>query len=131
MCGRMSYLDLATGVRIYQMLKEIGIMAILERQPGDAIRFMSPGLIDLNVDLLTPTRIALAHYGVLNGDRMADPDMEIEITGQEAHAQTWQNDYVAVFRRVEGESDPMQCDLDEFLVHWLSTIKASGYIYEM
>lgn len=127
MCGRMSYRDLATGVRIYQMLDEIGILAILTKSPGDAIRLTAPGLMDLTVDLLTPTRIAIAHYGLQNGDSMADPDMEIEVAGREAHACTWQNDYVAVFRRVDGESDPMQRELDEFLVNWLTTIKASGY----
>lgn len=79
------------------------------------------------MDLLTPTRIALAHYDLQNGDGMADPDMEIEITGQEAHAQTWQNDYVVVIRQIAGDSDPMQRELDKYLVNWLTIIKACDY----
>lgn len=131
MCGRMSYRDLDTGVRIYKKLEDLGILTILERDPGDGMRMTAPGMMDLTIDLLTPTRIALAHYGRMNDDSMADPDMEIEISGHEAHAQTWQNDYVAVFRRIDTESDPLQRVLDEFLLLWLDNIKASGYKHEM
>lgn len=123
------------GSRIFEELKSLGLLEIMKGEPGAYMRMSSPGMMDLHVDYLYPGRIAMAHNGVQNGDKMADPDMEIEINcaTKEAHAKTWQNDYVGIYHEVSNDDpkDPLQAELDEFLLGWLSNIKNQGYEHVM
>jgi hypothetical protein len=75
---------------------------------------------------------ALAHNGVLNGDLMADPDMEIvwnENPGGEPYivAMHYQNDYMGVFKSVERENTT-QAALDDFLGTWLKNLLEQGHV---
>lgn len=58
------------------------------------MKFVSSGLMPLNVDKLTYDAIALAHKGKQNGDVMADHDMEVRIylDLKMAEALTFRND---------------------------------------
>lgn len=43
------------------------------------IKYTTPGFMDLNVEIIDDDRFAMAHNYELNGDLMADPDMEFTV----------------------------------------------------
>lgn len=51
----------------------------------------------LSIQRLDKNRVSLTHYGELNGDLMADPDMEFEIGEDYIKPLTYQNDYMGFF----------------------------------
>jgi hypothetical protein len=57
---------------IFLKLKQIGILDKEGRMQPSYMKFKSSGLMDLNVDKLSASMIALAHNGIQNGDVMAD-----------------------------------------------------------
>lgn len=52
MCGNESLRGDPIGSEIYSLLHVTGILTILEKRPGDAIRLTAPGIMDLCVDYL-------------------------------------------------------------------------------
>lgn len=113
---------------IYARLQKLGILDENGIMQADYMKFESPGLMDLNVDKLTDNTIALAHNGVLNGDVMADPDMEVKIYPEKksAEALTFQNDYLGVYQEVYTETGSyypvLRKDLNLFLNEWLKNM---------
>lgn len=97
------------------------------------------GMMPLSVECLHYSsegkgRLAMAHYYVVNGDLMADPDMELifDNTEKTVSAVTFQQDNVGVYRAVQLCDTPEQAvqlerDLSEFLSVWLGNIASSGY----
>lgn len=78
--------------------------------------------------------IALAHNGLLNGDVMADPDVEVRINKgkEECEALSFQNDYLGIYQQVYPDgggkcNTKLKKDLNVFLDDWLSNIIDSGY----
>jgi uncharacterized protein YqiB (DUF1249 family) len=110
---------------IYARLQKMGIIDEKGIMQAEYMNFQSPGLMDLNVDRLTNNTIALAHNGLLNGDVMSDPDMEIRIypESKSAEALTFQNSYLGIFQEVypaPGKFYPrLKKELNEFLNDWL------------
>ena len=43
------------------------------------MKFTSPGFMDLNIEIIDENRLAIAHNFELNGDLMADPDVEFTV----------------------------------------------------
>jgi len=92
------------------------------------MKFVSSGLMPLNVDKLTYDTIALAHNGKQNGDVMADPDMEVRIYPdlKMAEALTFRNDYMGIYQEVYPEPGKyypkLKKELNEFLNNWLKTM---------
>ncbi|HOW13512.1 hypothetical protein [Methanosarcina sp.] len=109
---------------IYVQLQTIGILDDSGSMKHSYMRFASEGLMDLHVDKLFGSRISVAHNGVLNGDIMADPDMEVLINPerQEAEAQTFQNDYLGIYQEPEDKRE-----LNVFLHDWLCNIINAEY----
>lgn len=102
------------------------------------------GYMDLHIDRLAfnrdrkIARFAIAHNGVLNGDKMADPDMEFTLDwsgdAPQLAAITYQNDYLGVFQSVEQASDlrkaSLQRELDGFIGTWLRNLLEQGHIWQ-
>jgi len=93
-------------------------------------------IMDLNFDLLsrsdTKIVIALSHFYKVNGDLVADPDMEIAVYPQRemAEALSYQDTYI--YRTVYSP-DRMQVDvrakrdLNSFLANWLANLIDQGH----
>jgi uncharacterized protein YqiB (DUF1249 family) len=113
---------------IYARLQQMGIIDERGIMQAEYMKFQSPGLMDLNVDRLTNNTIALAHNGLLNGDVMSDPDMEVRIyhENKSAEALTFQNDYLGIFQEVYPEPGKyypkLKKELNDFLNDWLKNM---------
>jgi uncharacterized protein YqiB (DUF1249 family) len=119
--------------KIFAQLLALGIVdenGVVQHQ---YMKFVSPGLMDLNVDRLDNTIIAIAHNTVQNGDVMADPDMQVVIFPQIrcAEALSFQNDFLGIYQQVyDGENvdSKLRKELNIFLNDWLNTvIELQGY----
>ena len=110
--------------QIYALLEETGILSSIKDK--DYAKFTAGyGLMDLSVDKLTENIIALSHYYIVNGDLVLDPDIQIEIDfkNKTAKALSFQNAYIYQ----EAYNDKIQKELNDFLIQWLSNIKAFNY----
>jgi uncharacterized protein YqiB (DUF1249 family) len=113
---------------IYARLQQMGIINESGKMQADYMKFVSPGLMDLNVDRLSKETIALAHNGIQNGDVMSDPDVEVRIYPEQkmAEALTFQNDYLGIYQEVYPEPGKyyprLKKDLNEFLNEWLKNM---------
>ena len=123
---------------IYKQLKELFNGDIPEEYQKRRVG----GIMDLNVDILyTDTDeilIALAHNYIVNGDVVADPDMQIRIFPpiKMAEAMTYQDlwGYREVYpqQMKDGELKQMvnpqaKVDLNKFLNQWLKNLKEQGF----
>jgi hypothetical protein len=119
---------------IFLKLKQIGILNEKGRMQPNYMKFKSEGLMDLNVDKLSASIIALAHNGIQNGDVMADPDVEVRINDEkeECEALSFQNDYMGIYQQVYpdggGCNTKLKKDLAIFVDDWLSNIIDSEYV---
>jgi hypothetical protein len=120
---------------IYIKLQKIGILNNEGRMKPRFMKFKAHGLMDLNVDKLSASMIAVAHNGVLNGDVMADPDVEIRVhrEKEEVEALSFQNDYLGIYQQVypDGSNKPnikLQNEINIFLDEWLSNIIDCMYV---
>lgn len=90
-------------------------------------------MMDFNVDWLGAQDISVAHNSILNGDVMADPDMQVRVFPdiKAAIAYTYQNDYVPVFYTAiveDGKIDMKKAaDHTAFLDSWLKEVIGWGY----
>lgn len=119
---------------IYARLQQMGIIDESGKMQADYMKFVSSGLMPLNVDKLTSDTIALAHNGKQNGDVMADPDMEVRVYPdlKMAEALTFRNDYMGIYQEVYPEPGKyypkLKKELNEFLNNWLKNmIDLQGY----
>lgn len=76
-------------------------------------------LMPLTVELLPDNQITLCHYGELNGDLMADPEVIFKYTDTDAKAVYFRNDYMG-YEKWE--------DCTNFAEVWLQNIKDQGYV---
>lgn len=104
-------------------------------------KFVSGGYMPFSVEYLgyehhgAPV-FALAHYGELNGDLMADPDMTVAVDEKAGTVEplTYQNDYVGIYQAVYVTRDghelwrpALRTHLDNFLWDWLKTLNNQGF----
>ncbi len=122
--------------RLYTQLTDL-IPGLTDMQPGDYRRSVTPGFMDLHLDILERTpealRIALAHNREQNGDMVPDPDMEIRVYlipgWEKAEALTYQDQHT--YNRVY--PDPghvhtgLKRSLNAFLKQWLKNLKDQGH----
>lgn len=113
---------------IFARLQQMGIIDESGEMQSDYMKFVSSGLMPLNVDKLASNTIALAHNGKQNGDVMADPDMEVRIYPElkMAEALTFRNDYMGIYQEVYPEPGKyypkLKKELNDFLNNWLKTM---------
>ena len=71
------------------------------------MQLSSAGMMDLNVEKVMDDIYAISHYGTLNGDAMADPDVEIKVDliHRTITPVAYQNDYVGMYRILTDENE--------------------------
>ncbi len=97
-------------------------------------KLKADGFMDLSIEWVDTDKIGMAHYGLQNGDSMADPDMTL-IVDDEAKIvmpATYQNDYMGVYQKVysdDGKWRPeLSRELTSFLSTWLRNIEFQGHV---
>lgn len=97
---------------------------------GDALymKFIASGMMDLNIEIIGENRIAMAHNYEMNGDLMADPDIELifDNESQILVPQTYQQDNLQYYTTIE-QNPSLKDELSNFMKEWLSNINASHY----
>lgn len=121
-------------------------MQIAERAGGyeqlrtEQLTLKNPPYMDLVIDVLYPTErtlLRIGHYGVQNGDLMADPEMIIEIlTGGGFNPLSYRNDYIGYYQEVDESNDDranqkLKRELNQFLLSWDRNIAAQGFLDAM
>ena len=132
-----------------KVLSDLGVD--LQAKEHTGYKFKAGSMMDLNVDVWQAGKrqfIAISHYGEQNGDAMADPDIECEIseklnlrTGQiekTLYPVHYQNDYLGIFQKIREYngaqikySPSRTKDVRVFLTQWAKNIKAQGYKKEV
>ncbi|MBL8020741.1 MAG: hypothetical protein JNM27_13805 [Leptospirales bacterium] len=122
------------------------IIQIVERACGydhlrtEQLTLKNPPFMDLVLDVLySPERtlLRIGHYGVQNGDLMADPEMIIEILTDEGfNPLSNRNDYIGYYREVDESNDDranqkLKRELNQFLLSWDRNIAAQGFLDAM
>lgn len=97
---------------------------------GDAcyIKYGIPHFMDLNVEIINDNRYAMSHNYELNGDLMADPDVEFTVDKDNRllYPESYQQDNLQFYQRVD--KDPVVAhQLNEFMDEWLNNIQENQY----
>ena len=97
---------------------------------GDAcyIKYGTPYFMDLNVEIIDDNRYAMSHNYELNGDLMADPDVEFTVDKDNRllYPESYQQDNLQFYQRVD--KDPVSAhQLNEFMDEWLNNIQENQY----
>ena len=97
---------------------------------GDAcyIKYGTPHFMDLNIEIIDDNRYAMSHNYELNGDLMADPDVEFTVDKDNRllYPESYQQDNLQFYQRVD--KDPVVAhQLNEFMDEWLNNIQENQY----
>lgn len=97
---------------------------------GDAcyIKYGTPHFMDLNIEIIDDNRYAMSHNYELNGDLMADPDVEFTVDKDNRllYPESYQQDNLQFYQRVD--KDPVAAhQLNEFMDEWLNNIQKNQY----
>ncbi|MCM1284745.1 MAG: DEAD/DEAH box helicase family protein [Acetobacter sp.] len=116
--------------RNYNLLNEICPEIFSKEQ--DYVKFESGSLMPLTIEWISDDRIAVVHYYKVNGDMVADPDMEfiVDVENRTLTAATYQQDNLALYQNVYAYETPnynLQKDLNQFANQWFKNIKSQNY----
>ena len=118
----------------YKRLKKL--IPDLDTLPANCYRkSKSNGFMDLSFEILSSSKdqfiCAMAHYFEMNGDLVADPDMEIKVipSMQMIEALTYQDQFgFQVVYPEAGKVNPRaKKDLNQFLGQWLKNLISQGH----
>lgn len=92
------------------------------------LKYKADGFMDLNIERIDDDRVAISHNYVLNGDLMADPDMEIRFDNESKTIQalTYQQDNLGLYHSIETHPY-LKDDLNQFLNTWFQNIQKTQY----
>lgn len=98
---------------------------------GDDVYYMkykAAHAMDFNVEKIGDNRIAMSHYYELNGDLMADPDVEIFVDKENKLLipQTYQMDSLGIYQ-TKDSNPQLGTDLNVYLNTWIDAIKCNYY----
>ena len=91
------------------------------------MKYSTPHFMDLNIEMFDENRYVMAHNYVLNGDLMADPDVEFIVDKDKELLlpQTYQQDNLQFY---EIADTPLkQNELNQFMNQWLKSIPEQKY----
>jgi len=121
----------------YKLLEKIAPLIITNE--SDYMRFTAgEHMMPLTIEHLGQRHIAMSHHYELNGDMMADPDMEfiIDINKKTLSAWSFQQDNLMLYQEIILNDDnevintELEDQLDDFANQWLNNIINNGYILE-
>lgn len=104
--------------------------------------FKADGMMDLSVETWFQADglyMSVAHYGELNGDLMADPEMEFLVGGGEIGPISFRNDYLGLMQYARFRDDNgkemikpgLILELRAFARKWAENIRLSGCAKEL
>lgn len=119
----------------FNLLKQIAPLFITGE--SDYMHFVAgEHMMPLSIEVADENRIAVSHYYELNGDMMADPDMEfvLDADKETLSARTFQQDNFNYYRSVDTNGDEvldveLEKELNEFTNQWFHNI-INGYQLE-
>ncbi len=84
--------------------------------------------MDFSIDRVMDDHVAIAHYGEMNGDAMADPDIccLVDRENRLLIPETFQNDYMNIYQTT-AEDPSLTDDLSTYMVTWLGNIKENRF----
>lgn len=120
------FIDDSIERRNYEQFEAIAVPLL----SGDAyyIKYGTPHFMDLNVEIINDNRYAMSHNYELNGDLMADPDVEFTVDKDNRllYPESYQQDNLQFYQRVD--KDPVVAhQLNEFMDEWLNNIQENQY----
>ena len=120
------FIDDSIERRNYEQFEAIAVPLL----SGDAyyIKYGTPHFMDLNVEIIDDNRYAMSHNYELNGDLMADPDVEFTVDKDNRllYPESYQQDNLQFYQRVD--KDPVAAhQLNEFMDEWLNNIQENQY----
>ena len=120
------FMDHSIERRNYEMFEKIA--SPLLTNSAYYMKYGTPNYMDLNIEIIGDDRLAMAHNYVLNGDVMADPDVEFTVDKKNRmlYPQTYQQDSLQYFERVDGDSARAR-ELNHFMHEWLTNVVDQKY----
>ena len=120
------FMDHSIERRNYELFEKIA--SPLLTNSAYYMKYGTPNYMDLNIEIIGDDRLAMAHNYVLNGDVMADPDIEFTVDKKNRmlYPQTYQQDSLQYFERVDGDSARAR-ELNHFMHEWLTNVVDQKY----
>ena len=120
------FMDHSIERRNYEMFEKIANPLLTNS--AYYMKYGTPNYMDLNIEIIGDNRLAMAHNYVLNGDVMADPDVEFTVDKKNRmlYPQTYQQDSLQYFERVDGDSARAR-ELNHFMHEWLTNVVDQKY----
>lgn len=120
------FMDHSIERRNYEMFEKIA--SPLLTNSAYYMKYGTPNYMDLNIEIIGDDRLAMAHNYVLNGDVMANPDVEFTVDKKNRmlYPQTYQQDSLQYFERVDGDSARAR-ELNHFMHEWLTNVVDQKY----
>ena len=120
------FMDHSIERRNYELFEKIA--SPLLTNSAYYMKYGTPNYMDLNIEIIGDDRLAMSHNYVLNGDVMADPDVEFTVDKKNRmlYPQTYQQDSLQYFERVDGDSARAR-ELNHFMHEWLTNVVDQKY----
>ena len=120
------FMDHSIERRNYEMFEKIA--SPLLTNSAYYMKYGPPNYMDLNIEIIGDDRLAMAHNYVLNGDVMADPDVEFTVDKKNRmlYPQTYQQDSLQYFERIDDDSIRAR-ELNHFMHEWLTNVVNQKY----
>lgn len=131
---KLSYADLFINSSLergnYELFESFAAPLLSEQ--ATYIKFTSKGYMDVNVEIIDDDRYAIAHNYVMNGDLMADPDVEfiVDKKNKLLYPQSYQQDNLNYYMTVDGGLWKAN-ELNLFMEQWFNNIQQQGYRAEV
>jgi hypothetical protein len=120
------------------VMKEIAVAHSIDLgHVGDYLRLENPPWMALSIEVIGEHLVAVAHYGEMNGDVMADPEMVLwtDTTDGSWIPVSFRNDYVGSYRvatvithgEVASFYPREQADQASFADTWARNIREQGF----
>ena len=105
---------------------------VLQGKSDSATFEAGASFMPLTIEVIGKDRIAISHFLEENGDSLADPDMEFEVSHETKalHARMYQQDTLRRFENVIQDgmvNEELENELNEFAEQWFTNIQQNGY----
>ena len=123
--------SLTAAERNYHAVMELA-PEVLQGKADSATFEAGASFMPLTVEAAGENRIAISHFFEQNGDSLADPDMEFEVSHETKtlHARTYRQDTLRRFEHVVQDGvvdEELENELNEFAGQWFHNIRERGY----
>lgn len=123
--------SLTAAERNYRSIMELAPEVLQGKADSETFE-AGASFMPLTVEAAGENRIAISHYFEQNGDSLADPDMEFEVShdAKALYARTYRQDTLRRFEHViQGGvvDEELENELNEFAEQWFTNVRENGY----